>query len=100
MSVSPSAQRINGVHEGELLPGRKMKNMNFQLMSILILVCLAIIFIIQNIAAVDVRFLFWSIAMSRALLIVFALVIGFVFGWIVHAYLAMRRSKARPADST
>jgi len=76
-----------------------MKNMGFQLMSILILVCLAIIFIIQNVAAVDVRFLFWSIAMSRALLIVFALVIGFVFGWIAHAYLASRRSKERSADS-
>jgi putative membrane protein len=91
---------INNAHEEELLPGREMKNMNFQLLSILILVCLATVFIIQNVAAVDVRFLFWSIAMSRALLIVFALIIGFVFGWIVHAYLALRRSKARPADST
>jgi putative membrane protein len=91
---------INNAHEEGLLPGREMKNMNFQLMSILILVCLATVFIIQNVATVDVHFLFWSIAMSRALLIVFALIIGFVFGWIVHAYLALRRSKARPADST
>jgi len=91
---------MNNAHEGELLPGRKMKNMGFKLISVLILVCLATIFIIQNVAAVDVRFLFWSIAMSRALLIVFAIVIGFVFGWIVHAYLALRRSNARPADST
>ena len=77
-----------------------MKNMGFQLMLILILVCLAIIFIIQNVAAVEVSFLFWSITMSWALLIVFALVIGFVSGWIVHAYLALRRSKERSADST
>jgi putative membrane protein len=74
--------------------------MGFQLMLILILVCLAVIFIIQNVAAVDVSFLFWSIAMSRALLIVFALIIGFVSGWIVHAYLALQRSKERSTDST
>ena len=40
------------------------------------------------------------IAMSRALLIVFALVIGFVSGWIVHSYLAPLRSKERSVDST
>jgi uncharacterized integral membrane protein len=68
-------------------------------MIILVFLGLAAIFIIQNVAAVEVSFLFWSIAMSRALLIVFALVIGFVFGWIVHGYLAMRRSKEKSADS-
>jgi uncharacterized integral membrane protein len=68
-------------------------------MLILILAGLAAIFIIQNVAAVEVSFLFWSIAMSRALLIFFALVIGFVSGWIVHGYLAQRRSKKRAADS-
>jgi uncharacterized integral membrane protein len=78
----------------------KMKNMSFRLMLILIFVVLTAIFAIQNVAAVEVSFLFWSIAMSRALLIVFALVIGFVSGWIVHSYLALRRSKERSADST
>jgi len=73
----------------------KMKNMSFRLMLILIFVGLAAIFIIQNVAAVEVSFLFWSIAMSRALLIVFALVIGFVSGWIVHGYLVLRRLKKR-----
>jgi lipopolysaccharide assembly protein A len=77
-----------------------MKNISIQLMFILLFVGLAAIFIIQNVAAVEVSFLFWSIAMSRALLIVFALVIGFVSGWIVHGYLAMRRSKKKSADST
>ena len=88
-----------GEPEGELLPEMKMKSISFQLMLILILVGLAAVFIIQNVAAVEVSFLFWSIAMSRALLIVFALVIGFVSGWIVHGYLALRRSKERSADS-
>jgi len=73
--------------------------MNFKLMIILVFLGLAAIFIIQNVAAVEVSFLFWSIAMSRALLIVFALVIGFASGWIVHGYLALRRSKEKSADS-
>jgi lipopolysaccharide assembly protein A len=77
----------------------EIKNMNFKLMIILVFLGLAAIFIIQNVAAVEVSFLFWSIAMSRALLIVFALIIGFVSGWIVHGYLALRRSKERSADS-
>jgi uncharacterized integral membrane protein len=76
-----------------------MKNIRFQLMVILIFVGLAAIFIIQNVAAVEGSFLFWSIAMSRALLIVFALGIGFVSGWVVHGYLAMRRSKKKSVDS-
>ena len=73
--------------------------MNFKLMIILVFLGLAAIFIIQNVAAVEVSFLFWSIAMSRALLIVFALVIGFASGWIVHGYLALRRSNEKSADS-
>jgi putative membrane protein len=75
------------------------KNMSFKLIFILILIGLAAIFIIQNVAAVEVRFLFWSIAMSRALLIVFALVIGFVSGWIVHGSLALRRPNEKSAHS-
>lgn len=45
-------------------------------MLILIFAGLTAIFTIQNVAAVEVSFLFWSIAISRALLIVFALVMG------------------------
>jgi uncharacterized integral membrane protein len=93
------AEPDEGEPKRELLPEGKMKNMSFQLMLILILAGLAAIFIIQNVAAAEVSFLFWSIAMSRALLIVFALVIGFVSGWIAHGYLALRRSKKRSADS-
>ena len=74
--------------------------MSIRLILILIFLGITAIFTIQNVAAVEVRFLFWSIAMSRALSIVFALVIGVVSGWIGHSYLALRRSKERSADST
>ena len=69
--------------------------MSFKLILILIIAGLAVIFITQNVAAVDVTFLFWSISLSRALLIFFVLVIGFVLGWFLHSYLAYKkRSKS------
>jgi putative membrane protein len=67
--------------------------MNFKLISILILASLAVLFITQNVAVVEVSFLFWSISMSRALLIFFLLVIGFILGWFLHSYLSYRKSK-------
>ena len=67
--------------------------MNLKLILVLILVSLAAIFIIQNVTVVDVRFLFWNVSMSRALLIFFLLIIGVALGWFSHSYLSYRKSK-------
>ncbi len=72
--------------------------MNFKLVMILILASLAVIFIIQNVAVVEVSFLFWSISMSRALLIFILLVIGFTLGWFLHSYVSYRKSKDESAN--
>ena len=66
------------------------------LILIIALASLALVFTVQNVAAVDVNFLFWSISMSRALLIVFTLLIGFLLGWFLHAYYAYRSASRRP----
>jgi len=55
--------------------------MSFKLILILVITSLVVIFITQNVTAVDVTFLIWSISMSRALLIFFVLIIGFILGW-------------------
>jgi hypothetical protein len=47
---------------------------------------------------VEVSFLFWSVSMSRALLIFFLLMIGFVLGWFLHGYLSYRQSKDETVD--
>jgi putative membrane protein len=73
--------------------------MSFKLILILIIAGLTVIFITQNVVAVDVTFLFWSISMSRALLIFFVLMIGFVLGWFLHSYLTYRKSKDEPTDA-
>jgi lipopolysaccharide assembly protein A len=73
--------------------------MSIKLILILILASLAVIFITQNVAVVEVSFLFWSVSMSRALLIFFLLMIGFVLGWFLHGYLSYRKSKNEIGDS-
>jgi uncharacterized integral membrane protein len=74
--------------------------MNFKLILIIILTSLVVTFITQNVAVVEVSFLFWSVSMSRALLIFFLLVIGFILGWFLHSYLSYRKSKDELSDAS
>lgn len=72
--------------------------MNTKLALLLVITGVAVIFITQNVAVVEVNFLFWSIAMSRALLIFFTLAIGFVLGWFLHSYFAHHKQKTDLSD--
>lgn len=67
--------------------------MNFKLILMLIIAGLAVIFITQNVAAVEVNFLLWSLSLSRALLIFFVLIIGLVLGWFLNSYFVYRKTK-------
>lgn len=51
----------------------------------LALAILLIVFIIQNFRTVDVSFLFWTVTMSAAVLIMLVLVVGFVLGYIIKS---------------
>lgn len=64
----------------------------------LVLVGLAVVFIVQNAAVVDIRFLFWKMSMSRALFMFFMLAVGIVTGWILHSYL-MHKKEAEKSSS-
>ncbi|UCH24058.1 MAG: LapA family protein [Deltaproteobacteria bacterium] len=48
-----------------------------------ILVAIVLTFVIQNMQVVEVRFLAWTISMSRALMIFGTLVIGIAAGWLL-----------------
>jgi len=75
--------------------------MSFYLMVVLALAGFAVIFIVQNVAAVDVNFLLWTLSLSRALLIFFTLSIGFLLGWFLHSYYSYRtRQKRAPPHKT
>jgi len=54
--------------------------MNFKIGLVVVLVVLALIFVAQNIEVVTVIFLFWEISMSRAMLLFFSLLTGFIIG--------------------
>jgi len=72
--------------------------MNFKIMLVIIVSCLAVIFTIQNVAAVTVNVFFWQISLSLALLIFFVLAIGFIIGWFLHSFLAYSKDKKETAE--
>lgn len=67
--------------------------MNFKIILVTVLACLALLFVAQNIEVISVRFLFWEISMSRAALILFSLLAGFIIGWFANSYLSYRKEK-------
>lgn len=60
--------------------------MNIKLVLVLIITGLIILFIVQNASVVNIRFLFWTLSMSRALLMFFVLAAGVIVGWLLRGY--------------
>jgi uncharacterized integral membrane protein len=60
--------------------------MSYKSIVSLVLVGIAVLFILQNVAVVEFRFLFWRIEMSRALMFFLVLSIGFISGWSLHGH--------------
>lgn len=69
--------------------------MNYKKISILLLAGLLLLFILQNVAVIEVQFLFWSIQMSRTLLVVFLLFIGAICGWFSHSYYLFHKHRLK-----
>jgi uncharacterized integral membrane protein len=67
--------------------------MNYKLILILILAGLSVIFIVQNVDVIEIRFLFWSIQMSRALLMFFLFAIGIIIGWFLQSFFKHSQGK-------
>ena len=67
--------------------------MNFKIVGLIVIACLAVVFVIKNVSAVTVSIFFWEISLSLALLIFFVLAFGFVFGWFLHSFLAYQKVK-------
>jgi uncharacterized integral membrane protein len=66
--------------------------MNIKLIIILFLAGVLVLFFIQNVAVVEIQFLFWSIQMSRFVLMCLLLVIGMIMGWFLHGYIKYRKA--------
>jgi uncharacterized integral membrane protein len=52
---------------------------------ILVLVGVVVLFTLQNTQVVDVRLLFWTLSMSRVLLIFLLLAVGAILGWVANS---------------
>ena len=66
---------------------------NVKLITGLVLAALVLVFIIQNAAVVELHFLFWTLSMSRSLMILFVLFIGLVIGWLVGSHFQRKTQK-------
>ena len=60
--------------------------MNFKMIVSIVLAGIAVLFIIQNVTVVELTFLFWTVSMSRALLMFLFLSIGIILGWLLQSH--------------
>ena len=60
--------------------------MKYKLILSIVMAGMAVLFIIQNVPSVEVTFLFWTLSMSRALLMSLILSIGIILGWLLNSY--------------
>ena len=60
--------------------------MKYKLISGIILFFIMVIFIIQNAAIVEIHLIFWTISISRVLLMLIILLFGIIIGWILNSY--------------
>jgi len=58
--------------------------MSIKLIIGLILAAVVVLFILQNVTTMELTFLFWTLSMSRALLMFLILSIGILLGWLLH----------------
>jgi len=54
---------------------------------------LVLVFIIQNVAVMNLRLLFWTLSMSGALLMLLILSVGVILGWLLHSGFIRRKCR-------
>jgi uncharacterized integral membrane protein len=57
-----------------------------------ILAGVVLVFIIQNATVMNLSFLFWTLSMSSALLMLLILSVGIILGWLLHSFFSRRKS--------
>ena len=58
----------------------------------LFLMCMTVVFIVQNAEVVEIKYLFWTLSISRALLMFLVLAIGIIIGWLLHGMAGLRKT--------
>ncbi|OGW77360.1 MAG: hypothetical protein A3J52_02275 [Omnitrophica bacterium RIFCSPHIGHO2_02_FULL_49_9] len=57
--------------------------MNWKTGFVLSLLLLLVVFVVQNYEVVELRFLIWSVQVSRAIVLFLSVLIGIVIGWLL-----------------
>jgi uncharacterized integral membrane protein len=66
--------------------------MNVKIILSLILIGIVFLFVIQNVALVNIRFFIWNLSLSGALLFILLFTFGTIFGWFLHSYALHRKT--------
>jgi lipopolysaccharide assembly protein A len=70
--------------------------MHIKLTLSLIVAGLAVLFVIQNVAVVEVRFVIWGFQMTLSLLMFLLFASGLIAGWLLHSYRTYRSAAVAP----
>jgi len=73
--------------------------MKFRDIILVLLIVLVLIFVLQNTQIIEVKVLFWKLSISRVILIVLALVVGFILGRLSRISLGQGSKKNREDQS-
>jgi uncharacterized integral membrane protein len=68
--------------------------MHLKLLLSLIFAGLAVLFVVQNVSVIQIRFLVWSLSMTLSLFIFLLFATGLIVGWLLHSYWTYRRKGA------
>jgi uncharacterized integral membrane protein len=71
----------------------------YKVVIILVLLALVALFTFQNLTVVEIKFLFWSIPMPSAFLLLATLIVGILLGMLL-SFLNFRRKAARVSSDT
>jgi lipopolysaccharide assembly protein A len=71
----------------------------FKLVLSLTLALLAVLFVVQNVAVVEVRFLMWGFHMTLSLLMFLLFGCGIIVGSLLHSYWVYRRKAAMKSEA-
>ena len=67
--------------------------MNIKLLLGIGLLILVVIFTLQNTQVMTISFLFWTVTLSRALIIFVVLAIGVIVGWILSSLMRPKKQE-------
>lgn len=77
-----------------------LKKMDARLILGLVLAGVVVFFTLQNADTIELRFLIWTLAAPRAVMVFGVLAIGMAIGWILHSWLSHHKPSVPVSSSS